>query len=345
MRSKTNVKKMEMRKVWTSFLVLLTICTTSVNAATIEQLARPSFELKLKSVNNKLVEVSVIGHDLEDLYAYEMNLEFDADRLIFSKASAGSVGYTVVPKAEGNYLKIAHTKVGSVKGDSGDQLLTTLQFNVQRAGNSKITLQNIKLVDSKLNMSNMTPALQETIQAESATSFSDITGHWAEASILKAVEAGFIDGYTDGTFRPKHEVTRAEFAVMFSRALKLDVNESDATFADVNQIPAWASSHVQAAVKKQLITGYVDHTFRPNAKMSRAEMASVAVRALGKTQHDVTYVNEFTDAGDFSSWAKPFIHEAVESSIMQGIGNDRFSPNTNVTRAEAVTVILNVLRN
>ncbi|MCW3790215.1 S-layer homology domain-containing protein [Paenibacillus sp. LS1] len=346
MSLKASVKKMKMRKVWTSLLVLLMSCATSVNAATeAEQSTRPSFELKPVSVDNTLVEISVIGHDLEDLYAYEMNLQFDANTLRFSKASAGNAGYTVVPKVEGNNLQIAHTKVGSVKGDSGDQLLTTLQFSVQRAGKSTITLQNLKLVDSKLIMSKMTPALQETIQTESGTIFSDITGHWAEDSIQKAVAAGFIDGYTDGTFRPKQEVTRAEFAVMFSRALKLDVNDLHAAFADANQIPAWASSHVQAAVQKQFITGYANHTFRPSTKMIRAEMASIAVRALGKEGHDVTNVNEFADAADISAWAKPFIYEAIELNIMQGIGNNHFSPKTNVTRAEAVTVILNVLGN
>lgn len=337
---------MKMRKVWTSLLVLLMSCATSVNAATVaEQSTRPSFELKTVSVYNKLVEVSVIGHDLEDLYAYEMNLEFDANKLRFSKATAGNAGYTVVPNVEGNNLQIAHTKVGSVKGDSGDQLLTTLKFSVKHAGKSTITLQNLKLVDSKLNMSKVTPALRETLQTESGTTFSDISGHWAEISILKALEEGFVNGYADGTFRPKQEVTRAEFAVMFSRALKLDMNEGEAAFADANQIPAWASSHVQAAVQKQLITGYANHTFRPNARMIRAEMASIAVRALGKEGHDVTNVNEFADAADISAWAKPFIYEAVESKIMQGIGNNRFSPKTNVTRAEAVTVILKVLAN
>ncbi|ASA96819.1 M15 family metallopeptidase [Anoxybacillus sp. FSL W8-0104] len=45
----------------------------------------------------------------------------------------------------------------------------------------------------------------------------DVKGHWAEASIRKAMEKGVIKGYADGTFKPDEPVTRAQLAVILDR--------------------------------------------------------------------------------------------------------------------------------
>lgn len=47
--------------------------------------------------------------------------------------------------------------------------------------------------------------------------FTDYTGHWAEKSIRKAIGAGIMKGYGDGTWRPEQPVTRAELAVILDR--------------------------------------------------------------------------------------------------------------------------------
>jgi N-acetylmuramoyl-L-alanine amidase len=45
----------------------------------------------------------------------------------------------------------------------------------------------------------------------------DVTGHWAEASIKRAMEKGIIVGHSDGTFKPDEPVTRAQLAVILDR--------------------------------------------------------------------------------------------------------------------------------
>ncbi len=49
--------------------------------------------------------------------------------------------------------------------------------------------------------------------------FSDISGHWAEKAIIKAVNNGWIKGYDDGTFRPNQNITRAEAMTLVNRVL------------------------------------------------------------------------------------------------------------------------------
>ena len=56
--------------------------------------------------------------------------------------------------------------------------------------------------------------------------FTDISGHWAKDYILAAVEAGWINGYPDGTFRPDAYITRAEAMKIINSVLHRGVDES-----------------------------------------------------------------------------------------------------------------------
>ncbi|SFA56103.1 N-acetylmuramoyl-L-alanine amidase [Parageobacillus thermantarcticus] len=56
---------------------------------------------------------------------------------------------------------------------------------------------------------------QTTVQKNTVKD--DITGHWAEKSIRKAMKAGIIKGKKDGTFAPNEPVTRAQLAIILDR--------------------------------------------------------------------------------------------------------------------------------
>ena len=68
----------------------------------------------------------------------------------------------------------------------------------------------------------------DTGLTEGASNLIDISGHWAEKDIERAVSLGWISGYEDGTFRPNNYITRAEAMSMINRVLcRLPENESD----------------------------------------------------------------------------------------------------------------------
>ncbi|WP_225442816.1 S-layer homology domain-containing protein [Paenibacillus lycopersici] len=173
-------------------------------------------------------------------------------------------------------------------------------------------------------------------------SFSDIQGHWAEASIKQAVSDGIVNGYQDGTFKPNQTVTRAEFAVMLINALKPQVEGTALTFTDAAENGAWAQKAIAQAVELGIIKGDVDGSFRPNAPITRAEMAVMLARAL---KLDVKSVDatEFADDQAIPAWAKGAVAEMEAQGIVQGKGANRFAPQDQATRAEAVTVLLKLL--
>ena len=101
--------------------------------------------------------------------------------------------------------------------------------------------------------------------------FVDVRSGWYNGSINAVVNAGYMKGYPDGTFRPNGKITRAEFAQMIKAIDK--ANTGMAPFADVKG--HWAEAAINQAYTNGRIAGYPDSTFRPNNHITRAEAVTV----------------------------------------------------------------------
>ncbi|MCS7458730.1 N-acetylmuramoyl-L-alanine amidase [Paenibacillus doosanensis] len=113
--------------------------------------------------------------------------------------------------------------------------------------------------------------------------FKDVApGHWAYATLNKAVRAGVLDGYADGTLRPDQPVTRAEVAAMFQRlALPLDGTAAAGTapqpFRDVPP-EHWAAQAIAGLKQAGWIDGMTADRYMPDRRMNRAEAAALLDR-------------------------------------------------------------------
>jgi hypothetical protein len=155
------------------------------------------------------------------------------------------------------------------------------------------------------------------------------------------MESGFVKGYGDGSFKPEQTVTRAEFATMLGRAFSLNATETEISFADEAQIPAWARPHIAGAVAAGIISGYGDGTFRADQGLTRSEMAALIVRLKGIAPLPGA-TPPFSDWDQTPGWARPYIAAAYEAGLIKGTGQGRFAPARFATRAEAA-VLLNGL--
>ncbi|GIP51129.1 Ig-like domain-containing protein [Paenibacillus vini] len=171
---------------------------------------------------------------------------------------------------------------------------------------------------------------------------SDISGHWAEASIKQAISDGIVTGYPDGTFKPGNTVTRAEFSVMLMNALNGQEPGTDLTFTDKAEIGTWAKQAVSQAVQAGIISGYEKGSFRPNANITRAEMATMIAKAL-KLAAKENASTSFADDKGIPAWAKGSVAALKELGIVNGTGANEFHPSSQTTRAEAVIVLINML--
>lgn len=172
--------------------------------------------------------------------------------------------------------------------------------------------------------------------------FTDITEHWAEREIKRALSQGIINGYPDGTFKPNNPVTRAEFTMMLANALKLEGEDVVLAFTDKDQIAAWAKRAVVSAVQAGIITGYEDGSFRPHAPITRAEMALMIAKALN-VSYDINTRTSFRDDEDIPKWARGAVEAIRTLDIVIGRGGNEFIPDGKATRAEAIVMLLRLL--
>ncbi|MFC5405808.1 discoidin domain-containing protein [Cohnella soli] len=172
--------------------------------------------------------------------------------------------------------------------------------------------------------------------------FKDTAKHWAENAIAKGVEAGFISGYADGTFKPNAAVTRAEFAVMLARAFNLQGNGADSDFTDGAQIGKWAKQGIAQAIEAGIIKGYANGSFRPDAPISRSEMIVMVARTMNLDMNNKA-ATAFTDDKAIPSWAQGAVNAAVQLNLISGRGNNKFVPEGTASRAESVALLLRVL--
>ncbi|OWA35802.1 hypothetical protein B9G55_07880 [Saccharibacillus sp. O16] len=171
----------------------------------------------------------------------------------------------------------------------------------------------------------------------------DVTGYWAEEAVRKAIAQGFVSGYPDGTFRPNAIVTRAEFAVMLIGALNGETSGEALNFTDASEVGAWAQSAVSQAAQLGILTGYADGSVRPNASITRAEMAVMAARAM-KLPAGSGARTSFSDDNRIPAWARDAAAALKTAGAIRGTGANTFNPAAATTRAEAVTLLVNLLR-
>ncbi|MFD2329385.1 polysaccharide lyase family 8 super-sandwich domain-containing protein [Cohnella sp. GCM10020058] len=221
-------------------------------------------------------------------------------------------------------------------------------------GQVKISVNERSGGDNGSNPGTVTPPVTPPVTPEPPTEnpgtpempgtghiFVDVAGHWAQANILEAEKQGIVAGYPDGSFRPDRTVTRAEFAVMLAKALKLQSEASALSFKDADRIGSWARTAVAQAVSMGLIQGDANDNFRPDAPMTRAEMAVMLARALKLAPAEGSA--GFADDRDIPAWAAGAVAEIKKLGIMQGKGGNGFFPKAAATRAETVTVLLRML--
>ncbi len=86
--------------------------------------------------------------------------------------------------------------------------------------------------------------------------------------IIEAAAKGVAKGYPDGTFKPFQNVKRSEFATLVMRYLNpANGAQSDTPFSDVPK-SHWASGYIAAAVEQNVVHGYSDGTFHPDASIT-----------------------------------------------------------------------------
>ena len=113
-------------------------------------------------------------------------------------------------------------------------------------------------------------------------------------------------------------------------------------FPDVSK-DYWAASQINLLSEQGVIVGYPDGTFKPDANVTRAEFAAMAIRALGQQHTKIAQPLTYADV-DENYWAYQDIQKAVYFDLISNSKeNDLFRPEDSVSRAESLSVAVNAL--
>lgn len=190
-----------------------------------------------------------------------------------------------------------------------------------------------------------TPSAQPTAEpgeiALTPVQEQELEGHWAKAEIEELIKKGLVTGDETTSLGLKNEVTRAEYTVLLMRMLgETASTDSGVSFNDVNG-NEWYADAVYRAAELGIVEGS-DGNFRPNDKITREEMAVIAMRAVGDVSG--TESVEFADESEISDWALDSVNQAAAAGIISGDENGNFRPKESALREQAFKVIYNIMK-
>lgn len=174
----------------------------------------------------------------------------------------------------------------------------------------------------------------------SNSNFSDeIKGHWAELEISSLLENSIVKG-DGGRLNLTAQVTRAEFAAMITRALKMEETVYQGGLQDVSA-DDWFAGIIQTCMDKGIMQGS-DGMMRPNDPITREEMAKIIVSVSKEENSSVERVS-FTDSSSISEWANEYVNQAVSLGLLNGFEDGSFRPLDATLREQAMVVIYRLL--
>lgn len=165
--------------------------------------------------------------------------------------------------------------------------------------------------------------------------------HWFYNDVLYVYENGLMNGVSDTEFAPNETLTRAMVVTILSRMSGEEIDEAtESAFSDV-AAGMWYSNAIAWAASKNIVNGFEDGTFQPDAPVTRAQLVTILYRYAQYKGMDVSTLSDlaqFTDAADVPAYALEAMQWAVGSELISGNGL-LIDASANATRAQVAAII------
>ena len=175
---------------------------------------------------------------------------------------------------------------------------------------------------------------------EPAMPFTDVNENdWFYDVVLYAYDNGLMTGVSATEFAPNQTTTRGMIVSMLAR-LEGVTSAEDAGFADVADND-WYATAVNWAASVGVVNGYEDNTFRPNAPITREQMAAILYNYADYKGYDVSAradLSDYADAASISSWAEDVLAWANAEGLINGMTATTIDPQGATTRAQTAAM-------
>lgn len=175
---------------------------------------------------------------------------------------------------------------------------------------------------------------------------------YATDAIATATQRRLVVSYpTPSQLEPMRNITRAEIAALIYQALVIteraeaiaspyivSADLSAPSFTDIQQ--HWANNFIRQLASMNLVSGFVDGSFKPDTPLSRAQYAALVVKVFNPTP--IRPETQFIDVpADF--WALPVISQAYRGGFLSGLPDQTFRPQQSLRRVELISSLVNGL--
>ncbi|MBQ8525150.1 MAG: S-layer homology domain-containing protein [Clostridia bacterium] len=182
--------------------------------------------------------------------------------------------------------------------------------------------------------------------------------NWAVEAINSMADEGIIKGYEDGTFQPEKSISKLEGLVLIARVLGCDASENEifmdeAKYMYKDIIEDYELSFGENELAYLLLKGVITEEElevyvgdgNSGTPLMRYEVAMLLTKALDAEDNlPSASALTYADADSVPATAKKYVRYVTEQGLMNGMEDNKFSPNTGVTRAQAA-VLLKKLQN
>lgn len=178
-----------------------------------------------------------------------------------------------------------------------------------------------------------------------ASTFVDVPSSLPAHDAIKFLTGvGAVSGFKDGSFAPARTLTRGQAAKVLVLWKNVPLVKTASSFSDVDSL---YRTYVQTACAQGWMTGFPGGTFKPYSPLTRQQMATIMVRAMGWDNEARTLsaakINEtlatFSDRHAIASGARRYVVLAVARGLFEGTGDGHFRPANSITRAQLSLVV------
>ena len=187
----------------------------------------------------------------------------------------------------------------------------------------------------------ITATFAEADEPECALPFVDVHANdWFFDPVCYVYREGLMTGTSATTFAPNATTTRAMIVSILARQENVTSAE-DAGFTDV-AAGDWYATAVNWAAREGIVAGFEDESFRPNAAITREQLAAILCNYSAWKGEDTSAradLSRYSDAAEVSGWANDVMQWAVAEGLISGMTADELQPQGSATRAQVAAIL------
>jgi len=260
-------------------------------------------------------------------------------------------GLSSVNRETDGQVTLAYAGIPGLSGNSAGEV--TFRVREDASGVTKITCDTLEqgsqigAQEQPVTTATFTYALsggQVTSSADHdcpSLRFRDLKAQWYHDGVDYVLERKLMVGVSDTLFAPNGAMTRGQLMTVLYRMAGEPETKGQSPFADV-KAGQYYTEPIAWAFETGIAKGMTANAFAPNAPVTREQMVTFLARYAQLQGVDTASSTEldFTDAGSVSGYAQEPMAWAVETGLVQGMGNGKLDPKGPATRAQMATVLM-----